>query len=182
MSDDVVFVVLKIRPATLDDAELLSAAAARMFEETFGPANTAENMSSYLDSAFSVELQRAELADPNRATFVLDASGTVAGYATMHRGARSDGVNGERPAEIQRIYVERGHQGTGAGQRLMDACLAQARRWTCDEIWLAVWEKNPRAIRFYEKNGFRRVGRQDFQLGDDLQHDHVMARNLSSSG
>jgi ribosomal protein S18 acetylase RimI-like enzyme len=64
----------------------------------------------------------------------------------------------------------------------MDTCIAQARAWECDVIWLAVWEKNPRAIAFYEKKGFRKVGRQTFQLGSDIQHDHVMARNLSSPG
>jgi ribosomal protein S18 acetylase RimI-like enzyme len=181
MSDEVVSVPLTVRPATLDDAEQLNEAAVRMFESTFGPDNTLEDMASYLASAFTVEKQRAELADPDRAALILDASGTVAGYATMHRGVRSDGVVGERPAEIQRIYVDRGHHGTGAAKSLMDACFAQARQWKCDEVWLAVWERNARAIAFYNKSGFQRVGTQDFKLGSDLQHDHVMARNLSSS-
>jgi ribosomal protein S18 acetylase RimI-like enzyme len=179
MSNPVVFVRLEIRPATLDDAQGLSEAAARMFETTFGPDNTAEDMASYLTSAFTVEKQRAELADPERATFIVDANGTIGGYATMHRGARSAGVTGERPAEIQRIYVDRSYQGMRMGESLMMSCLHQARRWQCDQIWLAVWERNARAIAFYTKHGFRKVGGQDFQLGSDLQHDHVMARNLS---
>jgi ribosomal protein S18 acetylase RimI-like enzyme len=45
-------------------------------------------------------------------------------------------------------------------------------------IWLAVWENNPRAMRFYEKNGFRVAGKTLFRLGGDIQHDFVMARNL----
>jgi ribosomal protein S18 acetylase RimI-like enzyme len=181
MSDEVVFVPLKVRLATIDDAERLNEAAARMFESTFGPDNTPEDMASYLASAFTFEKQRAELADPDRVALILDANGTVAGYATMHRGVRSDGVLGERPVEIQRIYVDRDHHGTGAAKSLMDACVAQARQWKCDEVWLAVWERNARAIAFYKKSGFQRVGTQDFKLGSDLQHDHVMARNLSSS-
>jgi ribosomal protein S18 acetylase RimI-like enzyme len=181
MKNDVAFVALQIRPATIDDAEQLSTAAARMFEDTFGPANTAEDMANYLAESFTTEKQRAELADPERATFILDANGTIAGYATMHRGARSNGVTGERPAEIQRIYVDRAYQGKGFAQNLMTACIAHARHWKCDELWLAVWEHNPRAIRFYEKNDFRQVGMKDFQLGSDLQHDLVMARNLSST-
>jgi ribosomal protein S18 acetylase RimI-like enzyme len=42
-----------------------------------------------------------------------------------------------------------------------------------------VWEKNPRAIAFYEKKGFRKVGRQTFLLGKDVQHDLVMALSLT---
>jgi ribosomal protein S18 acetylase RimI-like enzyme len=69
-------------------------------------------------------------------------------------------------------------QGRGASVILLEQCLAQARDWGCDVIWLAVWENNPRAMRFYEKNGFRVVGKTLFRLGGDIQHDFVMARNL----
>ncbi len=60
----------------------------------------------------------------------------------------------------------------------MTACLEEARRWECDVIWLDVWEKNPRAIAFYERWGFVKVGEQDYQLGNDLQLDWLMARNV----
>jgi diamine N-acetyltransferase len=60
----------------------------------------------------------------------------------------------------------------------MKACVEQARAWGCDALWLAVWERNPRAIAFYEKSGFRKVGRQTFLLGHDVQHDDVMEQSL----
>ncbi len=60
----------------------------------------------------------------------------------------------------------------------MDACFEQARRHDHDVIWLGVWEYNPRAQRFYEKNGFREVGKHTFQLGTDAQTDLVMQREL----
>ena len=41
------------------------------------------------------------------------------------------------------------------------------------------WEKNPRAIRFYEKNGFTTFGSHVFQLGDDAQTDILMRRSLT---
>ena len=46
----------------------------------------------------------------------------------------------------------------------------------CDIVWLAVWERNHRAIAFYRKWGFVEVGNQSFLLGDDLQNDLVMQR------
>jgi ribosomal protein S18 acetylase RimI-like enzyme len=64
------------------------------------------------------------------------------------------------------------------GALLLDQCVQQAREWECDLVWLAVWERNPRAIRFYEKHGFHPLGQKEFWLGTDLQHDFVMARNL----
>jgi ribosomal protein S18 acetylase RimI-like enzyme len=45
-------------------------------------------------------------------------------------------------------------------------------------MWLGVWEYNPRAQRFYEKNGFRIVGSHVFLLGEDPQTDLLMQREL----
>jgi ribosomal protein S18 acetylase RimI-like enzyme len=63
---------------------------------------------------------------------------------------------------------------------LMEAAISTAREWRADVLWLGVWERNDRAIAFYEKQGFRIVGAQDFMLGSDRQRDHVMARDLTS--
>lgn len=169
----------QLRRATAADAKLLAELAARLFEDTFGPDNDPEDMRDYLAGAFSEERQRAELADDSRVVWIaLDVQGRPIGYAAMRRDTRTHGVVAERPAEVQRIYADRGWHGRGIGGALMAACMQQARAWDCDVLWLAVWEKNPRAIAFYEKTGFRKVGQQTFVLGSDVQHDHVMARSL----
>ena len=36
--------------------------------------------------------------------------------------------------------------------------------------------QNARAIRFYEKSGFRKVGTKSFRLGNTVEHDFVMER------
>ena len=61
----------------------------------------------------------------------------------------------------------------------MDACFARARNGQHDVMWLGVWEHNPRAQRFYEKNGFRIVGRHTFQLGYDPQTDLLMQKEIA---
>ena len=53
-----------------------------------------------------------------------------------------------------------------------------AREKDRDVMWLGVWEYNPRAQRFYEKNGFRIVGSHVFVLGEDPQTDLLMQREL----
>jgi ribosomal protein S18 acetylase RimI-like enzyme len=176
-------VPISIRRAGVRDAAALTAVAARLFEQTFGAANTPEDMQAFLAATYTLEKQTAELADQSRAAWLAeDASGAAIGFAQLRRGTTSDGVMAERPAEVQRIYADQSVHGRGVGRMLMERCVDQARAWGCDVLWLAVWEHNPRAIAFYEKEGFQRVGKQVFQLGSDMQHDQVMARNLSLSG
>jgi diamine N-acetyltransferase len=171
--------VLQVRLALPRDASMLAELAAGLFEQTFGPMNDPEDMRMYLANAFSPALQGEELADSERVVWIAeDPQGTPIGYAMLRRGERAPGVDVARAAEIQRIYADRAWHGRGVGATLMSACIEQAREWRCEVIWLAVWERNPRAIAFYEKTGFQPVGRQTFVLGRDVQYDLVMARRL----
>jgi ribosomal protein S18 acetylase RimI-like enzyme len=61
----------------------------------------------------------------------------------------------------------------------MQRALAEAAGRGKDAVWLGVWDRNERAIRFYESWGFHRVGSQPFLLGSDLQTDLVMVRRIA---
>ena len=69
--------------------------------------------------------------------------------------------------------------GTGVGATLMQRALVEAAGRGKDAVWLAVWERNPRAIRFYEEWDFHPTGTQPFLLGTDVQTDLVMVRRIA---
>jgi GNAT superfamily N-acetyltransferase len=175
---------ISLRLATSADAELLAEAARRFFVDTFGAANRPEDMEVYLARAFSEASQRAELLAPDsRIWLAMDHRNSVVGYVHVRLGAPppSDAsIRSGRPAEIARLYAERGWHGRGLGAMLMKAAIGIAREWNADVLWLGVWERNDRAIAFYEKHGLRIVGAQEFMLGSDRQRDHLMARDLTS--
>jgi ribosomal protein S18 acetylase RimI-like enzyme len=62
----------------------------------------------------------------------------------------------------------------------MSACIEELRQRGSDALWLGVWERNPRAISFYEKFGFVAVGERTFPLGGDPQRDIIMVRAVVS--
>jgi hypothetical protein len=68
--------------------------------------------------------------------------------------------------------------GTGVGQLLIDKAISVAKEAGLQYIWLGVWEKYPRAIRFYEKHGFQRIGTHLFMLGQDEQTDILLKLSL----
>ena len=179
MSDRSNAVVVRRAEANERDAGVLAALGAKLFEEAFGPMNEPENVRLFLAKTYAPDLQLAELRDANRAAWVAEADGEAVGYAIARLGSQSPSVSARQPAELQRIYSARAWHGRGVGAALMDACVAQARAWGCDVLWLGVWEENPRGIAFYEKAGFRRVGEHRFLVGTDSQRDHVMALSLA---
>jgi diamine N-acetyltransferase len=81
-----------------------------------------------------------------------------------------------RPLEIQRFYVLNEWHGKRLAHDLMTAVIERAVQQGADQVWLGVWEHNPRAIAFYRKWGFSEVGEQIFPLGTDPQRDIVMTR------
>lgn len=165
-----------LRYGAASDNTLLAALGAETFRDTFAEQNTAEDMEAYLSASFSPEKQAAELSDPNSRFLIIEAEGQIAGFAHIYFGSTSEGVKAQKPMEIIRIYARKAWIGKGIGTQLMQACLDEAQQAGCDEVWLSVWEKNPRAIAFYQKWGFEKVGTHIFQVGSDPQHDFIMAR------
>jgi len=172
-----------LRPAAARDAGALAAFAERTFRDTFGPHNRAQDMNDYCGAAFTVERQLAELDDPARQVLLLERAGELAGYAMLWAGPVPACVTGGDPVELLRFYVDRAWHGRGVAAELMGATIAAAGRRGARNVFLAVWERNLRAISFYAKHGFRDVGSRPFMLGSDLQTDRiVVARRRRSDG
>ena len=169
---------LYIRRARIEDAHLLAELGAQTFAETFTEDNTPEDMTAYLSASFSLEKLTAELTDPLSIFFIAEVGGHAAGYAKIHSGEALDGVEGQKPIELVRLYVSRKWLGHGVGQALMQRCIDEAREMGFQTIWLGVWEHNNRALAFYRKWDFREVGEHIFQLGSDSQRDILMQRAI----
>ncbi len=170
--------MLSIRHATPTDAALLAGLGRRTFYDSFAADNTPETMAAYLAGAFSPQKQAAELADPGTLFLIVEDDGQTAGYARLKAGPAPACISGIRPLEIVRFYACQEWMGKGVGARLMQACIDEAKQRRADVLWLDVWEKNPRAIAFYHKWGFAVVGEQGFQMGEELQHDLLMQRQV----
>jgi diamine N-acetyltransferase len=170
-----------VRPAAVADAAALSRLGAATFRETFEGENTPEDMARYLAEAFTPEKQAAEVTDPASTVLLAERGETsgeaaLVGYVHLVSGPAPAAVQGPAPLELKRLYVARAWHGQGVAQALMDAALDAARARGARTIWLGVWERNPRAVAFYAKYGFARVGEHPFRLGADEQTDWVLAR------
>ena len=171
--------LLVTRVARPDDAALLTELGASTFTETFQSANTPDDFTAYMAAAFAEEIQRAELEDPNTTVFFAESDGDAVGYVMLREGRVPSCVAADDALEIARLYARQRALGRGVGAALMQRALAEAAGRGRDAVWLGVWDRNERAIRFYESWGFHRSGRQPFLLGSDLQTDLVMVRRIA---
>jgi ribosomal protein S18 acetylase RimI-like enzyme len=172
-------VQVTVRLATIADAARLSELGAATFRDTFEGENTPDDIARYLADSFSASKQAEEIADPSNIVLLAEREGReLVGYAHLAGGPPPPDVKGPIPMEIKRLYVGRQWHGQGVAQSLMDAAIEAARTRGAKTLWLGVWERNPRAVSFYRKYGFERVGEHTFLLGSDPQTDWLMARSV----
>lgn len=170
---------IAVRRATPSDAARLADFARAAFVDAFGAQNDPRDMADYLAGAFGEPLQRAELTDPGCTVFLAEHEGELAGYAMLRDGAPPACVPDRSAIEIARLYAGQPWIGAGIGTLLMQRCLVEAAARGRRTIWLGVWERNVRAIGFYQRWHFSIVGSQSFQLGSDRQNDRVMCRRVT---
>jgi GNAT superfamily N-acetyltransferase len=80
---------------------------------------------------------------------VAEVDGAIVGVAVAGQSHERDGHPPARARELSNLYVLAAHHGTGIGQALLDGVVPPG---TQAELWVA--RGNPRAVRFYERNGF----------------------------
>ncbi len=170
---------IKITKVGPGDLERLQKISKETFLETFSTGNTAENMAKYLEEAFSLDKLSAELNDNSTEFYFSLYDNRVIGYLKLNTGAAQTELKDNKALEIERIYVLQEFHGKKVGQLLYQQALQIASKVNADYVWLGVWEKNPRAISFYRKNGFVEFDKHIFKLGDDEQTDIMMKKILS---
>lgn len=170
---------IEIRKVKLADIKRLQTIGKQTFTETFAAYNTAKDMQLYLNNNLSTDKLTEELNNPNSEFYFSLIDNKVIGYLKINYGQAQTELKDRSSLEIERIYVLKEFHGKKVGQALYDKAIALARQINAECVWLGVWEKNPRAIQFYKKNGFVEFDKHIFKLGNDEQTDIMMRLNLS---
>jgi len=169
-----------IRRAGAADAETLSALGAQTFRETFAHLYPPEDLEAFLAEAYGLARTRADLADPAKASWLVEAGGRAIGYALA--GPCGLPHTDVTPAcgELKRIYFLKDHQGGGLGRALF----AQVMDWLLQDgprdVWIGVWSENHGAQRFYERQGFSKVGEYGFEVGRTVDLEFILRRSAES--
>ena len=177
--------VIEIRTAGAADAGVLAELAAATFALACPPHTTAAAIAAFLRDVLAEANFDAYLADPQRMLFLAEDpdTGLSLGYTMLVFGDPRDpevlAAIGIRPTvELSKCYLRAESHGRGVAAALMTATLDAARARDARGAWLGVNQENARAIRFYEKHGFARVGTKHFLVGDRYEDDFVLERTL----
>ena len=145
-----------IRRATFADAEQVLACLA----EAFAPYRSSYTPDGFQDTILNPELLQQRM----RRMSVLvaeDPSGTIAGTVAC-------GTAGEKEGHLRGMAVRSAWQGAGVAQALLERAESELRAQGCSRVTLDTTLPLERAMRFYEKHGYRRSGRITDFFGMEL--------------
>ncbi|MCF8472856.1 MAG: GNAT family N-acetyltransferase [Sphingomonadaceae bacterium] len=165
------------RTANAGDAEALAYLGAATFMATFAFDHPGQPMMEHLRQEHSAAYYAAALRDP--ATDILIGEtplGAPVGYA-MITPPSHPALQQEDDIELKRIYLLGPWQGGGHGKDLLNLVFAVAEKHGAKRLLLSVYEKNARAIGFYERAGFAAIGETIFMVGPVPFRDLVYASN-----
>ncbi|THJ66747.1 GNAT family N-acetyltransferase [Arthrobacter echini] len=174
---------IEITTATPDDVEGLAECAAITFPLACPPGSRPEDIERHIATQLSAGRFATLLGLPSHTILCLRESGRILGWSMTVLDQPTDtdvldALSLSPVVELSKFYVHPEQHGRGAAAALMSATLERAARSGPPGVWLGVNQENHRAIRFYEKSGFRIVGTKRFRLGDRDEDDFILEQSL----
>jgi ribosomal protein S18 acetylase RimI-like enzyme len=166
-----------IRKAEERDASSMAAVSIEVWLNTYLRQGVSAFFADYVLSEFTAQKFRHTIADPDLAIWVSENRIGIDGFVTVCSTAAAPLENCSH-LEIATLYVQPRHQSSGKGAALLYCALEHCRSLKSGSAWLKVNAENARAIDFYRRHGFVRVGTTSFVIADKAYENHVMAIDL----
>lgn len=174
---------IDITVAAPADAAQLAAVAAVTFPLACPADSLPEDIARHIETQLSAERFTGYIESARHTILCLREGERIGGWSMVALDQPTDedvlGALSISPTvELSKFYVHPDHHGRGAAAALMQRTLELAAGSGLPGVWLGVNQENARALRFYSKHGFRRVGTKRFRLGDRFEDDFILEQAL----
>ncbi len=178
-----------IRKILQHDLARLVSFAKKTFIDAFAHLNDPVDFEAYINEAFTLEKYQKEFDTEGSVFYLLEDGKILFGYLKLNIRKSPRDIHKpliyqkqrfikQNMLEIERIYIDKTTQSKGLGLKLVEYAEQIAHENHCTDIWLGVWDRNPKAIRFYESCGFKPFGEHVFTIGTDDQTDILMLKKI----
>ncbi|MFK8011296.1 MAG: GNAT family N-acetyltransferase [Marinicellaceae bacterium] len=171
--------MVKIEKAQIEDLEVIALLGRLTWYESHGPYVEDKNdVTKYLNENFSISTTTNNIKNPNIQYYIVYVDDLPAGYAKIVLNKPQENIESLKNCQLERIFILNEFIPLRIGQKLMSYVEEQAKELRLDTMWLSVYIKNKRAIRFYERNDYKNVGELNFSVNDKLYENTVFAKSL----
>jgi len=171
--------MIKIKKATKADTVVLALLARITWAESHGHYIDDKNdLLKYLNKNFAVSKTRQDINNPKNLFYIMYVDDLPVGYAKLILNEKQENVVSENSCRLERIFIQNEFIPLKIGQQLLTFVESEVKALQLDTIWLTVYIKNNRAIRFYERNEFKNVGDLNFLVNGKAYENIVFSKKL----
>ena len=171
---------LNFRQCKDNDIDQLLAISKSTFINAFEKDNKPDDFNTYIGIAFNEKVLLSQLRNPDSFFYFVYLDTHAIGYLKLNQNQAQTELRVAEGMELERIYVVEAFQGRGYGLGILRKVQEIALRLDKRFVWLGVWEKNKKAIRFYQRYGFSKFGTHPYYIGTDEQTDWLMRCDLTT--
>ncbi len=155
--------MIKTKIATKADTKVLALLGRLTWAESHGHYIEDKNdVLKYLNENFSVFKTKQNISNPKQLFYIIYVDDLPVGYAKLVVNASNENITSQNSCQLERIFILNDFIPLKIGQQLLNFVEEQVKKLQLDTMWLTVYIKNNRAIRFYERNEFKNVGELNF--------------------
>ena len=171
--------MIKIKIAKELDTDVLALLGRVTWAESHGHyIDDKNNLFNYLNSNFSVSKTKQDLNNPKNLFYIIYVDDLPVGYAKLVLNEKQESVASQNNCRLERIFILNEFIPLKIGQQLLNFVEEKAKALQLDTMWLTVYIKNKRAIRFYKKNEFKNVGNINFVVSGQAYDNIVFSKNI----
>ena len=171
--------MIKIKKANESNTEVLALLGRLTYAESHGHFIDDKNdLSKYLDENFSISKTKQDITNPKNLFYIMYVEGLPIGYAKLVLNTKQESIASQNNCCLERIYILNEFIPLKIGKQLLTFVEEQAKALQLDTMWLSVYIKNNRAIRFYERNEFKNVGELNFIVYGKSYENTVFSKKI----
>jgi diamine N-acetyltransferase len=171
---------IRIRDANADDAANLVALSIQVWLHTYATDGIRSVISELVLGQFTPEHFTRMLALPKYRLRVAIYRAHLIGYSLLDLDSRCE-LDPAVSTELVTLYVQEPFIGQNVGSMLLND--SQSQLGGEKSMWLSVYVRNERAVKFYRKHGFIQAGQMPFEFGGESHMNDVLVRHpLLSTG
>lgn len=171
--------MVAIREATIEDAVHIALLGRITYTESHGNyVEQKEDLLEFYNKYYSVAQIRNELRDKENVFWIIFSDELPIGFAKLSLHINHPKLEINNSCKLQRLYILNDFIALKIGSQLQDIVLKKAKSLKFENIWLTVYYKNVKGIRFYKKYGFKEVGSIDFFVGETNYENLVFTKKI----
>ena len=167
--------MIKIVKAHIEQAEVIAEIGRQSFLESHGNSASVEDVNRFILKTYTKEKISQEFENKNVLYHLLYFNDIIVGFSKIALSTANKDIQDLNVTKLDRLYLLKEFYGQNLGGELIDFNIELSKKHNQNGIWLAVWVKNQRAIKFYTKIGFKIVGKYNFKISETHSNpNHIM--------